>query len=47
MIQSTKTTTVKKIVKPGEIEFIMHLQPGVGHYQKNIKHSAKEIITKK
>ena len=41
-----KGLLVKKVVKPGEIEFITHVQPGYGHHKKILKHSATEVTKK-
>ena len=42
LVYSTKGPLVKKVVKPGEIQFMMHAQSGVGNFEKIVKHSAKE-----
>ena len=38
---------IKKVVKAGETEFMVHVIPGPSHNPKNIKHSAKDLGPKK
>lgn len=46
---NTKSEIIKKLVKPGEVEFLAHLVPQVGEPFRvgMLKHSAKEIPVKK
>eukprot|EP00347_Sterkiella_histriomuscorum_P008050 403346565 len=44
MTFSSKGPIVKKVVKPGQIQFMMHAQAGYGNYSKVVKHSSKEIV---
>ena len=37
---SSKGPLVKKVVKPNEIEFMLHAQPGFGNFEKIVSHSA-------
>lgn len=32
LVASVKGTAVKKVVKPGEMQFMMHAQAGVGNF---------------
>jgi len=43
---SSKGPLVKKVVKAGETEFMMHAQAGYGNFTKVVRHSAKEVAGK-
>ena len=47
MAYSSKSPIVKKVVKPGEFQFMLHTQAGFGNYNKVLRHSGKEAAAKK
>jgi len=47
VLLSSKGLIVRKTVKPAEVEVMMHVQVGGGDCAKVVKHSARELPTKK
>lgn len=47
MTFSSKEGMIKKQVKPGQIEFLIHAQGGSGNFNKVLKHSSVEVASKK
>jgi hypothetical protein len=41
---STKSPLVRKVVKPGEVQFMTNVQAGFGNYNKVFKHSVKSPL---
>jgi hypothetical protein len=39
---STRGPLIKKLIQPGESQFMMHAQAGFGEFTKSVRHSAKE-----
>jgi len=44
MTFSSKGPMIRKVIKAGETEFMMHAQGGFGNFNKVIRHSIKEIV---
>lgn len=47
VIFSSKDGIIKKVVKPGALEFAIHTQGGTGNFNVDVKHSSVEIAGKK
>lgn len=47
MTFSSKEATIKKQVKPGQVEFMIHAQGRPGNHSKVLNHSAVVLAAKK